>query len=89
MHFVKEIINVKPYKLTLKFEDESVRVVDLEEKIKLWSKSEPSIFRFLLNPENFIKVKLHEEQETVFWENGIDFCPDMLYEWSLVSEMVH
>ena len=27
----------------------------------------------------FASVKLNPEIETIYWDNGIDFCPDMLY----------
>ncbi len=82
MHFIKDIVKVEPYKLSLKFEDGSVRIINLEDKLKQWSVSEDSIFKTLLNPEKFNQVKLNKELETIYWDNGVDFCPEMLYEWS-------
>ena len=82
MHFVKEIKKVEPFKLYLKFEDGSIRIVDLEERLFQWSKSENSIYKPLLRPDYFSQVKFNEELETVYWDNGVDFCPEMLYQWS-------
>lgn len=82
MHFVKQILNIEPFILTLQFEDGSVRKLDLQEKIIQWSKSENSIYKYLLDKENFKKVELNKDLATIQWSNGIDFCPDMLYEWS-------
>ncbi|MGF1638706.1 MAG: DUF2442 domain-containing protein [Cyclobacteriaceae bacterium] len=41
-----------------------------------------SKFADLKNPANFKKVKLNEEFESIEWENGIDLCPDVLYQLS-------
>ncbi len=82
MHTIKKIIDVEPYKLTLEYNDHSIRVVDLEYKFKEWSKTPKSKFKELLNPEQFIKVKLNPEIESIYWVNGIDLCPDVLYELS-------
>ncbi len=82
MHFVKEIKKIEPFKLYLMFEDGSVRIVNLKDKLTLWSVNENSIFKPLLQPEYFSKVKLNKELETIYWDNGVDFCPEMLYQWS-------
>ena len=82
MHFVKKILSIEPYNLTLQFDDGSVRKLNLEEKIRQWSRTENSIYKFLLDKDNFLKVELNNELATIQWSNGIDFCPDMLYEWS-------
>ncbi|MFM2338539.1 MAG: hypothetical protein RL115_1732 [Bacteroidota bacterium] len=82
MHFVKEIEKVEPFKLYLKFENGSLRTINMESKLLEWSKSDGSLFKQLLNPDYFSQVKLNKELETVYWENGIDFCPDMLFQWS-------
>lgn len=82
MHLVKEIVKVNPYELHLLFEDGNIHIVPLEKRLKEWSGNEESIFRDLLNPDYFNKVKLNKELETIFWDNGVDFCPDMLFQWS-------
>jgi hypothetical protein len=80
MHFVKEIEKVEPFKLYLKVENGSLRTINMESKLLEWSKSDVSLFKQLLNPDYFSQVKLNKELETVYWENGIDFCPDMLFQ---------
>ena len=82
MHFVKEIVHVEPFKIKLRFENDTVREIAFEEKLGSWSTSDKSIYKQLLNPDNFIQVKFNEELGTIQWSNGVDFCPDMLYEWS-------
>ncbi len=82
MHFVKEIVHVEPFKIKLRFENDAVREIAFEEKLGSWSTSDKSIYKQLLNPDNFIQVKFNEELGTIQWSNGVDFCPDMLYEWS-------
>lgn len=79
MHLVKSILEVKPYKLILKFSNGEVRSVDLENRILKRSQSPDSKYRALIDKDYFSSVKLHPEWETVYWENGIDFCPDVLY----------
>ncbi len=88
MHLIKKIIDVKPYQLTLCFDDDKIGVVDLKEKLELWSKNENSIFRELLDTKKFMMLKLHDELKTTVWENGVDFCPDMLYEWSDIKNRI-
>jgi hypothetical protein len=83
IHLVKEILSVEPYKLTLKFNTGEVRLVDLFEKLNEWScRDSNSKLAELKNPEVFRKVKLDTDFDTLVWENGIDLCPDVLYELS-------
>ncbi|GEM_PF-1483085 len=79
LHLVREIQEVSPFCLTLKFNTGEVLRIDLESRLKAWSQSAASKFIALLDPVYFQTVKWHEEMETVYWENGIDLCPDMLY----------
>ncbi len=81
IHLVKSIKNVEPFKLNILFNTGEAKTIDFSQKLIEWSKSENSKFKDLLNPEYFVTVKLHTELETVYWENGIDFCPDTLFEW--------
>jgi len=83
IHLIEEIVEVKPFKLTLKFNTGEIRTVDLEKRLKEWSRSPDSKFKALLNPAFFKTVKLHRELETIYWDNGIDFCPDVLYGMSV------
>ncbi|MEP7169327.1 MAG: DUF2442 domain-containing protein [Bacteroidota bacterium] len=76
---IKKIVKVELYKLTLEFNTGEVKIIDLEDKIKAKANSPESKYKQLLNPEYFKSVKLEPEWETIYWENGLDFCPDTLY----------
>jgi len=89
MKSIKKICDIKPYKLTLEFNDNEVRVVDLEADFKKWSRSPQSKFRQLLNPVEFNKVKLNKEIESIYWDNGIDLCPDVLYAIGRTIGIIH
>ena len=68
IHHVKEIINVDPFKLTLKFNTGETLVVDLESRLKAKSSSEKSLYKMLLNPEYFKQVRLQTEMESIYWD---------------------
>ena len=80
MKSIKKICDVKPYQLTLEFDNHEIRIIDLEADFKEWSRSSGSKFRQLLNPLEFNRVKLNKEMEYIYWDNGIDLCPDVLWE---------
>lgn len=79
MHHIKEILEVNPYKIKLRFNTEEELTVDFEERLKLKSKSDQSIYTKLLDPKYFSSVKLNHEMQSIYWDNGVDFCPDVLY----------
>ena len=83
MYFVEKIVDAQPYQLTLKFNTGETVRINLAEKLKKWAKSPNSVYKQLLDPEYFKSVKLQTEWETIYWDNGIDFCPDVLYSWGL------
>jgi hypothetical protein len=74
MHFVREVKYVSGYKLQLKFEDGSVRQVDLANHL------DGEVFEPLRNEERFQTVQLNNELDTIVWDNGADMSPDFLYE---------
>lgn len=79
LHLIKEIREVRPYRIKLKFNTGEIKEINLERNLKEWSKTPGSIYKQLLDPDYFEKVKLNTEMETIYWDNGIDFCPDTLY----------
>jgi hypothetical protein len=79
MNFVKSVLKVEPYKLTIEFKNGEIKIVDLENRIRAKSTTPESKYRTLLDAEYFKKVKVHAEWETIYWDNGLDFCPDVLY----------
>ncbi len=78
---LKDIIKVKPLKdfhLHLEFEDGAKGEVDIRKLVKFSGVFEP------LNDETFFaKVDVNPEWGTIFWPNGADLDPDVLY--SLVT----
>lgn len=81
LHLIKHINKVEPFKINVLFNTGETKTVDFNQKLNDWSKSENSKFKDLLNPDYFMTVKLNADLETVYWDNGIDFCPDSLYNW--------
>jgi hypothetical protein len=74
---LKDIISVKTlegYQLYLCFEDGIEGVVDVSEIIEF-----TGVFAPLKDLYYFKKVQLHPELGTIFWENGADLDPDVLY----------
>ncbi len=77
---VVSVLVVKPYMLQVKFNDGSVRRIDLESV--LWG----PVFEPLRNPERFAEAHVDSETGTVAWPNGADLAPEFLYEQ---GEMFH
>ncbi len=74
---LKDISSVQPldnYKLHLKFEDNQEGVVDISQLIEF-----TGIFAPLQDLTYFNQVKLNPEWGTIYWENGADLDPDVLY----------
>lgn len=99
MHFIDQILDARPHRLTLVFNTGEVRVVDLEPILQANATSFDSPYRQLLDPAIFCKVRLDQESRTVCWDglarmldvDGIekpaplDFCPDTLYQMSVAE----
>lgn len=83
MYAIEEICTARPFSLGLRFNTGETIEVDLESRLKEWSQSAGSSYKTLLDPDYFVQVKLDPEMETIHWENGIDFCPDTLYQWGI------
>ncbi len=74
---LKDISSVQPlenYQLHLKFEDNQEGVVDISQLIEF-----TGIFAPLQDLTYFNQVKLNPEWGTIYWENGADLDPDVLY----------
>jgi len=74
MHFVRKVHYLSGYRLMLTFEDDSVRLVELEQHL------DGEIFEPLKDIAYFRTVSIDPESDTVVWDNGADFSPDFLYE---------
>lgn len=74
---LKDISSVQPlknYQLHIKFEDNQEGVVDISQLIEF-----TGIFAPLQDLTYFNQVKLNPEWGTIYWENGADLDPDVLY----------
>jgi len=74
---LKDIIEVKAlsdYQLYLKFEDNQEGVIDISEIIEF-----TGVFTPLKNLDYFKTVKINPEWGTIYWENGADLDPNVLY----------
>jgi hypothetical protein len=74
---LKDIVAVKVvrgYQLQLRFEDGIEGVVDVSHLIEFTGVFEP-----LRDPAYFSEVRLNPEWGTIYWPNGADLDPDVLY----------
>ena len=74
---LKDIIKVKPLKdfhLHLEFEDGAKGEVDIRKLVKF-----RGVFVALKDETFFAKVEVNPEWGTIFWPNGADLDPDVLY----------
>ncbi len=93
MHFVEDILEVEPYRLTLRFNAGEVRRVDLEPMLRARSGSPQSAFARLIEPATFTQVQLDRAAHTICWKDlareiqadgsekpaPLDLCPDTIY----------
>ena len=75
LHSIYDVKVVGDHQLQLKFEDGSIKIVDLT---GFW---EGELFKPLRDPEFFNQVRLNEECHVIEWPNGADFDPETLYHW--------
>ncbi|WP_427160018.1 DUF2442 domain-containing protein [Aliinostoc sp. HNIBRCY26] len=74
---LKDIIAVEAregYQLYIKFEDNQQGIIDISKLISF-----TGVFAPLQNIDYFKQVKINPEWGTIYWENGADFDPDVLY----------
>ncbi|MGB5770294.1 MAG: DUF2442 domain-containing protein [Crocosphaera sp.] len=74
---LKDIIEVIPqnnYKLYLKFEDGKSGIIDIGKFVDF-----SGVFEPLENLDYFKTVKVNPEWGTIYWDNGADLDPDVLY----------
>ena len=73
MHFVKKAKYLWDYKVRLTFEDWVKKTTNLQKYVWKWF-----VFWPLENKDFFKTLKV--ENDTITWETGADFSPDMLYD---------
>ena len=73
MHYVTEVGYVGEYKLSIRFEDGEVKIVDL------WPYLDGPVFEPLKDLAYFTSFQMNRDIDTVVWPNNADFSPDFLY----------
>jgi hypothetical protein len=79
---LKDVVAVQPldgYKLYLIFEDDAKGIVDIAQLVEF-----TGIFEPLSDATYFAQVTVNPDLGTIYWPNGADLDPDVLY--SLVAE---
>ena len=74
---LKDIVEVRPlggYRLYLRFEDGAAGEIDLEKIIRF-----EGVFAPLKDQAEFAQARVHAELGTIFWPNGADLDPVVLY----------
>ena len=74
MHIVKKVEYLHDYKLRLRFEGDTLKIVDLKSHL------DGEIFEPLKEQEYFRQVVVDQDLDTIVWPNGADFSPDFLFE---------
>lgn len=73
LHKIRKAKYLEGYKLELHFDDRSIKVVDLEQMLK---KAKNMLLP--LKDVNYFK-QVRCDGITINWPNGVDLCPDVLY----------
>ena len=66
MNFVKRVLKVEPYQLTIEFKNGEIKIVDLEDRIRAKSTTPASKYRALLDFDYFKKVKSARNIKLIF-----------------------
>jgi hypothetical protein len=82
MHYVTELRVLEAYLLELRFQDQTVKVVDLQPFFG------QGIATQLLDQDYFRQVQI-DSGGGIVWPNGYDFCPNFLYEDVPAVDLVH
>jgi len=72
-----DIVEARPlggYRVFLRFEDGVQGEVDVSELIRF-----EGVFTPLRDPVRFAELRVHPELGTLYWPNGADLDPDVLY----------
>jgi hypothetical protein len=73
---VKKVKYLERYKLELHFTNGKIKIFDMEDRLR----NAKNMFIPLKDIEFFKQVKC--EYGTIVWPNGVDLCPDVLYQTS-------
>jgi len=74
MHDITKAEPLEGYRISVRFDDGTEGEVDVAKLTGF-----KGIFEPLRDPARFREVRVHPELLTVFWPNGADLDPDVLY----------
>lgn len=80
IHTVLDFEVIAPYTLRLRFNDESVKAINL------WPMLRGELYGPLRDLDFFNQVRLDTEAGTLVWPNEADFDPATLHDWDKVGE---
>ena len=100
MNWILKIISAEPYRVTCLWDDNIIRVIDLEPFLRIKSINPGDSYTQLLNKTRFCEVK--SDGTTLYWENGItmqdidgiikpaplDIDPEVLFEMTLKGKRI-
>jgi len=73
---VAHVEHLENYRLQLEFTDGTVAALDFRRRLA----GRLGVFQALQSVDFFSQVRVDPEAGTIVWPNGVDFCPDVLYE---------
>jgi hypothetical protein len=80
LHQVVSVEWVQGTTIKLLFDDHQAGMLDLSKYVTFDG------YLSKLKEEDFFKqVSVNQELGTIFWPHDIDFCPDRLYSWAILS----
>lgn len=80
IYIVSDFEIVAPYTLRIKFNDNSVRVINFLPMLR------GELYGPLRDPDFFNQVRLDIEAGTLVWPNEADFDPATLHDWDKVGD---
>lgn len=77
---VRSVAVLPPYRLHLRFDDDSEGVIDFEPMLfgPLWGA--------LRDKQVFAQVRVNPDTGTIEWPNGVDMNPTILHDWAQVGD---
>ncbi|MBK7958209.1 MAG: DUF2442 domain-containing protein [Bacteroidetes bacterium] len=78
MRFIHKIIKIDSYKITVAFDNQEIKTIDIFSFLNLDSISLDSIYAKLKDMTYFNNVRI-DSYGALSWNDEIDFCPDVLY----------
>lgn len=75
IHRVIAVEQTAPFTLRIRFEDGVSRTINFEPILR------GELFGPLADPEEFARVRIDPEVQTLVWPSGADFDPAILHDW--------